>query len=164
MIIEYIEYQSFWSVVRIGSLCPLPRKRMCLPPRTQKGGATLDCRWGGGGTQLEWLNWHSVYCGFSLLDIKMPHSVHVICLQEEKNPAFSERHIKGSLTQGFRVQVYFMNQFPRAPEYPITIFTTLRLSASLLLISCLSVSMTLMAGVVATGDNLLLVIKLCLGF
>jgi len=52
-IILYIEYTDWYHsacpFIWIGSLHPLPRKRVCLPPRTQRGGATLACGWGVGG-------------------------------------------------------------------------------------------------------------------
>ncbi len=35
--VYYIEYQSVCSIVWIGSPHPLPRKRVWLPPRTQRG-------------------------------------------------------------------------------------------------------------------------------
>ncbi len=56
-IIVYIEYQSVCPFVGIGSHHPLPRKRLCLPPWTQRGErATLACGWGGvgGPSSDEW--------------------------------------------------------------------------------------------------------------
>ncbi len=52
-IIVYLEYQSVWNIVWIESPHSLSRKRVCLPPWTQRGGgATLSCGWGGGLTQF----------------------------------------------------------------------------------------------------------------
>ena len=49
-----LEYQSVCPFVRIGSTCPLSRKRECPPSLgTKGGGATLACGWGGGGSHSD---------------------------------------------------------------------------------------------------------------
>jgi hypothetical protein len=47
----YLEYQGVCPFVRIGSPRLLYRKRVCPPPRKQRGGATLACGLGCGGSQ-----------------------------------------------------------------------------------------------------------------
>ncbi len=59
-----MEYQSVCPFVGIGYLRPNSRKRVCLPPWTQKrevqhslGGEGVV----GGGNSNDWKAWHSVY-------------------------------------------------------------------------------------------------------
>ncbi len=68
-------YQSVCPIVGIGSPPhPLIRMWVCLPPWIQRGGATLFCSWGGGGTHCGRLDrrpaWHSVYSLASVVELK----------------------------------------------------------------------------------------------
>ncbi len=66
-IILYLEYQSVWPFVRIGSPLSPPPHQVCPPlePRGGGGGAKTARGWGGVGTPSD--DWHSVYSVLSTI-------------------------------------------------------------------------------------------------